>query len=86
MIIRIRVRHLRKNYIMETNSSRKESSFSAEVPLIKSKGGIGRLICSPSWSADSSKISSLVPQEHQIRMYSDERDQAMQTRKTFSIA
>ena len=47
--------------IKETKSSRKESSFQAEVPLIK-------LIRA---ARDS---SALMPQEHQIRMRSDKRE------------
>ena len=43
-----------------TKSSRKESSFAAEMPRYRY----------------SSKISALVPQEHQIRMRSDERENA----------
>ena len=47
--------------LMETKSSQKGSSFSAKMPLIKLVGA----------ATNSSKISSLVPQEHQIRMRSD---------------
>ena len=43
-----------------------ESSFPAEVPLIKL---IEQLICS-----ESSKISAFVPQKHHTSMRSDERD------------
>ena len=49
------------------HSSRKGSSFPAEMPLIKLIGA----------ASDSSNISALVPQEHQIRMSSDERDQSV---------
>ena len=45
--------------------SRKESSFLAKVPLIKLIGAANL----------QSKISALVPEGHQIRMRSDERDQ-----------
>ena len=55
---------------METKSSRKEPSFPAEMPLIKL---IGAAIKS-AVARDSSKISAFVPQDHQIRMCSDERD------------
>ena len=45
--------------------SRKESSFVAKVPLIKLIGAANL----------QSKIPALVPQGHQIRVRSDERDQ-----------
>ena len=51
--------------ITETKSSRKEPSFAAEVPLIKLIGA----------AYLQSPVIALVPQEHQIRMRSDERDQ-----------
>ena len=53
----------------ETKSSRKESSFPAEEPLIKLIGAANSQ--SP---VIARKISASVPQEHQIRMRSDELD------------
>ena len=53
-----------------TKSSRKGPSFQAEMPMIKL---IGAAIKS-AVARDSSKISAFAPQEHQIRMRSDERD------------
>ena len=50
--------------IKETKSSRKEYSFPAEVPLIK----LIRV------ARDSSKMSALMPQEHQIKVRSDKRE------------
>lgn len=55
---------------MGTKSSRKELSFPAEMPMIKL---IGAAIKS-AVARDSSKISAFIPQEHQIRMRCDERD------------
>ena len=55
--------------LTETKSSRKESIFPAEMPLIKLIGAAN--LQSP---VIARKISALVPQEHQIRMRSDERD------------
>ena len=57
-----------RSSLTETKSSRKESSFPAEMHLIKLIEAANRQS-----SADSSKISTFVPQEHQIRMRSDER-------------
>ena len=54
--------------LTETKSSRKESSFSTETPVIKLLGVANlqslKIHC-------SSKIAALVPKEHQIRMRSD---------------
>ena len=65
--LRIRVRHLRKNYGNEIES--KGVQFHGRgAPDKINRGG---------WYAvarDSSKMSALVPQEHQIRMRSDERE------------
>ena len=55
--------------VTETKSSRKESSFPDEEPLIKLIGAAN--FQSP---VIARKISASVPQEHQIRMCSDERD------------
>ena len=57
-----------RSSLTEAKSSRKESSFPAEMHLIKLIEAANRQ--SP---ADSSKISTFVPQEYQIRMRSDER-------------
>ena len=54
--------------LMETKSSRKESSFSTETPLIKLLG-VANLQSLKKHCR--SKIAALVPQEHQIRMRSD---------------
>ena len=56
---------------METKSSPKESSFSAEVLLIKLVGAAN--LQSPVLA----RIIALVLQEHQIRMRFDERDKAL---------
>ena len=58
--------------IKETKSSGKESSFPAEVPLIKLIGAANLHAV----ARDCKKISALVPQEHQVRMRSDEREHA----------
>ena len=63
--LRIRVRDLRKR-----NRVERSPVHPAEMPLIKL---IGAAIKS-AVARDSSKISAFVPQEHQIRMCSDERD------------
>ena len=55
--------------VTKTKSSRKESSFPAEEPLIKLIGAAN--FQSP---VIARKISASVPQEHQIRMRSDELD------------
>ena len=55
--------------VTETKSSRKESSFPDEEPLIKLIGAANSQ--SP---VRARKFSALVPQEHQIRMRSDELD------------
>ena len=58
-----------RSSLAETKSSRKESSFPAEIPLIKLIEAANRQ--SP---ADSSEIATFLPQEHQIRTRSDECD------------
>ena len=58
--------------ITEKKSSGKESSFPAEVPLIKLIGAANLHAV----ARDCKKISALVPQEHQVRMRSDEREHA----------
>ena len=55
--------------VTKTKSSRKESSFPAEEPLIKLIGAAN--FQSP---VRARKFSALVPQEHQIWMRSDELD------------
>ena len=56
--------------ITETKSSPTESSFPAQVPLIKLIGA----------------ANLQVPQEHQIRMRSDEREKAPCTKLNFCLA
>ena len=58
--------------ITEKKSSGKESSFPAEVPLIKLIGAANLHAV----ARDYMKISALVPQEHQIRIPSHEREHA----------
>ena len=58
--------------IKETTSCRKKSQFPDQgAPDKINRGGLFAV------TRDSSKISALMPQEHQIRMRSDERYKAM---------